>query len=319
MKIVVLDGYTLNPGDLSWDTISRMGDFTVYDRTPRDQVLERSAGADIILTNKTVLDRIILKSLPDLKYIGVLATGYNVVDIEEAGEAGIIVTNIPSYGTNSVAQLTFAFILEFCHHVQKHSDMVSEGKWSRSMDFTYSDYPLIELASKTLGIVGLGNIGRKVAETGRVFGMNVIASDKGLEEGTVQDGVSVVSIEKLLTVSDFITLHCPLTEETEGLISSDTITLMKETVFLINTSRGGIIVEEDLAEALNKGKIAGAGLDVLSVEPPSDKNPLLKAANCFLTPHIGWATHESRSRLMDIAAENLKAFLAGSAVNVITD
>ncbi len=317
MNIVVLDGYTLNPGDLTWDGLRMLGDLTVYDRTPREKIIERSRDAEIILTNKTVLDADILKSLTHLKYIGVLATGYNVVDTELAGQMGIIVTNIPSYGTNSVAQLTFALILELCHRVQRQSDLVIDGKWSRSMDFTYNDFSLIELASKNIGIIGLGNIGRKVSEIARAFGMRVLASDKSLPENLYPAGVTMTSLHELLSGSDIVTLHCPLTEETSGLINITNLRLMKPTAFLINTSRGQIIVEEDLAQALNEGLIAGAGLDVLSVEPPPAANPLLRAKNCIITPHIGWATHESRSRLMDIAAHNIKAFLEGSPVNVV--
>ena len=317
MKIVVLDGYTLNPGDLSWDGLRILGDMTVYDRTPREQIIERSREADIILTNKTVLDAEVLKSLSHLKYIGVLATGYNAVDTDAASQMGIIVTNIPSYGTYSVAQLTFALILELCHHVQRQSDLVVNGKWSRSMDFTFSDYPLIELASKTLGIIGFGNIGKKVSEIASAFGMKILAYDKIYPGQMGFENVTIVSLQDLLSDSDIVTLHCPLTDETAGLINIDTLRKMKRTAFLINTSRGQIIVEKDLAEALDAGIIAGAGLDVLSVEPPPFDNPLLKARNCIITPHIAWATHESRSRLMNIAVDNIKAFLAGSPVNIV--
>jgi len=317
MEIVVLDGYTLNPGDLSWDGLRILGDMTVYDRTPREQIIERSREADIILTNKTVLDAEVLKSLSHLKYIGVLATGYNAVDTDAASQMGIIVTNIPSYGTYSVAQLTFALILELCHHVQRQSDLVVNGKWSRSMDFTFSDYPLIELASKTLGIIGFGNIGKKVSEIASAFGMKILAYDKIYPGQMGFENVTIVSLQDLLSDSDIVTLHCPLTDETAGLINIDTLRKMKRTAFLINTSRGQIIVEKDLAEALDAGIIAGAGLDVLSVEPPPFDNPLLKARNCIITPHIAWATHESRSRLMNIAVDNIKAFLAGSPVNIV--
>ncbi len=317
MNIVVLDGYTLNPGDLTWDGLKILGDLKVYDRTPREKIIERSKDAEIILTNKTVLDEAILKSLSHLKYIGVLATGFNVVDTDIAKEMGIIVTNIPSYGTNSVAQLTFALILELCHYVQRQSDLVMDGKWSRSMDFTYNDFSLIELASKNIGIIGLGNIGRKVSEIAMAFGMRVLASDKSLPEDLCPAGINMTSLHELFSGSDIVTLHCPLTEETSGLINITNLRLMKPTAFLINTSRGQIIVEEDLAQALNEGLIAGAGLDVLSVEPPPAYNPLLSAKNCIITPHIGWATYESRSRLMDIAAHNIKAFLEGLPVNIV--
>ena len=317
MNIVVLDGYTLNPGDLSWDNLSELGDLTVYDRTPSEQILERSAEADILLTNKTVMNGDIIKSLPKLKYVGVLATGYNVIDIKKAGELGIVVTNIPAYSTNSVAQLTFALILELCFHVQKHSDSVMTGKWSGSIDFTYRDYPLMELASKTLGIIGFGNIGQKVTEIATAFGMNVIVSSGSRRDQFHRSGVTRAGMQELLSLSDIVTIHCPLTPETAGMININSLSLMKRTSFLINTSRGPIVVEKDLADALNENIIAGAGLDVLSLEPPPEDNPLLRAKNCIITPHIAWATLESRTRLMQIAVQNVRAFIAGSAINVV--
>jgi glycerate dehydrogenase len=312
MNIVVLDGYTLNTGDLSWVDLSELGNLTVYDRTPSELVIERSAGADILLTNKTMMSTEILRSLPRLKYVGVLATGYNVIDVKKAGELGIIVTNIPAYSTNSVAQLTFALILELCFHVQNHSDSVMSGKWSRSIDFTYRDFPLTELATKTLGVIGFGNIGQKVGEIAMAFGMNVIASSRSGRSGLEQTG-----IPELMSRSDIVTIHCPLTPETTGMINIDNLRLMKRSAILINTSRGPVVVEKDLAYALNEGIIAGAGLDVLSSEPPSEDNPLLQAKNCIITPHIAWATLESRTRLMQIAVQNVKAFLSGSAINVV--
>jgi glycerate dehydrogenase len=314
MKIVVLDGYALNPGDLSWKSIEALGDLTVYDRTSPEQVRERSAGAEIILTNKTILDAAVMKSLPDARYIGVLATGFNVVDTEAARDRGIVVTNIPAYSTDSVAQLTFALILEICFQTQKHSDSVKEGKWSRSADFTYRDYPLIELAGKTIGIIGFGNIGRKVYEIASAFGMNIIAL-KRREDPPQLPHLSWLTLPELLGVSDFVTLHCPLTGETRGLINKSSLAMMKNTAFLINTSRGLLVEEDDLAEALDRGIIAGAGLDVLSTEPPSPGNPLLKAKNCIITPHIAWATFEARTRLVEIAAANIRAYLSGSPVN----
>ena len=317
MKIVVLDGYTLNPGDLSWDGLRQLGQFKVYERTPADQIFERSEEADILLTNKTVLSGNMLKSLPKLKYAGVLATGYNVIDIDAARKLGIVVTYIPAYGTISVAQMTFALILELCHHVQWHSDSVMNEKWSRSIDFTFSDYPLIELASKTMGIIGFGNIGNKVCDIASAFGMKIIASEKFQSDQSHRNNFTWAGINELLISSDFVSIHCPLTNETEGLININSLRMMKKTAFLINTSRGPIVVEKDLAEALNKGIIAGAGLDVLSVEPPSRENPLLKSKNCIITPHIAWATKEARTRLMNIAVENIKAFLSGSAINVV--
>ena len=317
MNIVVLDGYTLNPGDLSWVGLSELGDLTVYDRTPSELILERSVKADILLTNKTMLSRDILKSLPGLKYVGVLATGYNVIDTEEAGRLGIVVTNIPAYGTSSVAQLTFALIFELCFHVQRQSDIVMSGKWSASVDFTYRDYPLIELASKTLGIIGFGNIGKKVCDIAMALAMNVIASSRSRGDRSNGPRFEWAGISELLSRSDIVTIHCPLTSETAGMINTGSLRLMKRSSFLINTSRGLLIVEKDLAAALNEGIIAGAGLDVLAVEPPAEDNPLLRAKNCIITPHIAWATLESRTRLMQIAVQNVRAFLAGSSVNVV--
>ncbi len=317
MKIVVLDGYTLNPGDLSWDALKEFGDLTIYDRTPSERIFERSVEADILLTNKTVLSGDMLKSLPGLKYVGVLATGYNVIDIDKAGELGIIVTNIPAYSTNSVAQLTFALILELSFHVQRHSDSVMKGKWSGSIDFTYRNYPLTELASKTLGIIGLGNIGQKVCEIAMAFGMNILVSSRPQPDQSHKAGIAWAGIPELLSRSDIVTIHCPLIPETAGMININTLRLMKRSAFLINTSRGPIVLEKDLADALNANIIAGAGLDVLSVEPPAEDNPLLRAKNCIITPHIAWATPEARSRLMQIAVQNVSAFLAGAAINVV--
>jgi glycerate dehydrogenase len=317
MKIVVLDGYTLNPGDLSWDGLKEAGDLVVYDRTQPDQVLERSAGAEILLTNKTVLNADTLRSLSGVKYIGVLATGYNVVDIEAARLARIVVTNIPAYSTASVAQLTFALILELCHHVQSHSDSVMNGEWSDSIDFSFRKYPLIELASKTLGIIGFGSIGSRVCDIASAFGMRVHAASRSHPDQSYRKNFKWAELPELLSTSDIVSIHCPLTPETAGLINHETLRLMKRSAFLINTSRGPIIAEKDLADALNNDIIAGAGLDVLSVEPPSPDNPLFKAKNCIITPHIAWATKEARTRLMDIAEKNIKAFIAGSSINVI--
>lgn len=317
MKIVVLDGFTLNPGDLSWEGLSGLGELTVYERTPSERILERSSEAEIILTNKTVLGSDTLKSLPRLKYVGVLATGYNVIDIETADRLGIVVTNIPAYSTVSVAQLTFALILEFCFHTQRHSDSVMNGKWSGSIDFTFRDYQLIELASKTLGIIGFGNIGKKVCDIATAFGMNVIAASRPGSDIKGSSYPERVELPELLSRSDIVTIHCPLTPETAGMINIDTIRLMKKSALLINTSRGPIVVEKDLAFALNEGIIAGAGLDVLSVEPPPEDNPLLKAKNCIITPHIAWATLEARTRLMEVAVQNVRAFIGGFPANVV--
>ena len=317
MKIVVLDGYTLNPGDLSWDGLKKIGDVSIYDRTPKAQILERAAGAEIVFTNKTPLNREVLSQLVSLKYIGVLATGYNIVDTEAAKDKGIIVTNIPGYGTDSVAQMTFALLLELCHHVQYHSDSVRQGKWSQSVDFCYWNYPLVELAGKTMGIIGFGNIGNKVANIAASFGMNIIGNDQFKTDQSHRKNFRWAEVNQLLEESDVVSIHCPLFPETKGLINKERLKMMKKSAFLLNTSRGPVIVEEDLAEALNNDRIAGAGIDVLSVEPPSKDNPLFSAKNCLITPHIAWATKEARTRLMDIAVNNLVAFNNGNPVNVV--
>lgn len=316
-KIVVLDGYTLNPGDLSWDRLKELGELTVYDRTPSSQVIERSLEADILLTNKVILSRELMDALPLLKYVGVLATGYNVVDLEAADQRRIVVTNIPAYSTSSVAQFAFALLLELCHHVQRHCDSVIQGKWADSVDFTYRDYPLTELSGKTFGIIGFGTIGSMVGDIATAFGMDILGFDKMQTDQLHRKNFSWADIPELLTNSDIVSLHCPLTSETKGLINRDNLRLMKRSSFLLNTSRGPVVDEQDLADALNEGIIAGAGVDVLSMEPPSHDNPLLKARNCLITPHIAWATIEARTRLMEIAFQNLKAFLNGSPVNVV--
>lgn len=317
MKIVVLDGYTLNPGDLSWERLLSLGEVELYDRTPAGKIIERSIEAEILITNKTSLPAETINSLPKLKYIGVLATGYNVVDTSAAKSRGIIVTNVPSYSTMSVAQLVFALILELCHHVQRHSDSVHEGKWAESADFSYWNYPLIELSGKTLGIIGFGNIGKKVADIATVFEMNIIAASRNHIEQPDRKNFRWFEINELLEQSDFVSLHCPLTPETKGLINAANLGRMKSSAFLINTSRGPVVVEQDLADALNNGSIAGAGIDVLSLEPPSKNNPLLRAKNCIITPHFAWATKEARVRLMDIAVNNVDAFLSGKPMNVV--
>lgn len=317
MKIIVLDGYALNPGDLSWEKLHGLGDVKIYDRTPAELVLKRAEGAEILLTNKTILEAGTLQLLPKLRYVGVLATGYNVIDTAEARRLGITVTNIPAYSTASVAQHTFALILELYLHIQRYSDSVRAGKWSKSKDFTYRDLPLRELAGKTLGIIGFGNIGRKVCEIAMAFGMKVVAYSPSKSNVPQYDGFEWDEPDGLLCRSDIVTLHCPLTPETAGMISKTKLKLMKKSAFLINTSRGPLIVEEDLADALNTGIIAGAGVDVLALEPPPSDNPLLKAKNCIITPHIAWATIEARTRLMEIAVENIRAFIAGSPENVV--
>ncbi len=318
MRIVVLDGYALNPGDLSWEPMRELGDIEIYDRTPEDLIIERARGAEILLTNKTPLNRETLSKLPDAKYIGVLATGYNVVDIDAAKEMGIVVTNIPAYSTDSVAQMVFALLLEHCNHVQDHSNAVRRGDWSNSKDFAFWNYPLIELAGKTMGIIGFGRIGQKVADVAEVFGMKVIGHSRTKTDQSHRLNFQWADdLDQLLRESDVVSIHCPLFEETRGLINMDRLRKMKSTAFLINTSRGPVIVEEDLAQALNEGIIAGAGLDVLSVEPPEKDNPLFTAKNCIITPHIAWATKEARERLMNIAVNNLKAFIKGDLINVV--
>ena len=317
MKIVVLDGYTLNPGDLSWNELNKLGDVDLYDRTPAGKILDRCKGAEIVFTNKTPLSEDILNELPALKYIGVLATGYNIVNTAAANRNGVIVTNVPRYGTTSVVQLTFALLLELCLHVQRHSDAVMKGRWASSADWCFWDYPLVELSGKTIGIIGFGNIGRQVGDVATAFGMNIIGSARNHTDQSHRKNFKWGQIPELLEQSDVVSIHCPLFPETKGLINKESLRLMKGSAFLLNTSRGPIIVDEDLADALNNDVIAGAGIDVLSFEPPSMDNPLFKAKNCIITPHIAWATKEARERLMKIAVNNLSAFLSGSPVNVV--
>ena len=317
MKIVVLDGYTLNPGDLSWDKLFNLGEVVLHDRTPADKIKERSLNADVLITNKTPLTEETINDLPHLKYIGVLATGYNIVDTSAAKRRNIIVTNVPAYSTMSVAQLTFALLLELCHHVQKHSDSVMEGKWAESVDFCNWDFPLIELSGKTLGIIGFGNIGKKVADIATVFGMNIIAASRHETDQSERKNFRWAEINEVLAQADIVSIHCPLLPETKGLINADSLKRMKRSAFLLNTSRGPVVVEPDLADALNNGIIACAAIDVLSIEPPLKDNPLFNAKNCLITPHIAWATKEARGRLMDIAVNNLAAFINGKRVNVV--
>ena len=317
MKIVVLDGFTLNPGDLGWDALGRLGELIVYDRSAPAGVVGRCEGAEIVFTNKTPLGKEILAQLPSLKWIGVLATGHNVVDSAFAKERGVLVANVPGYGTASVVQMTFALLLELCLHVQHHSDSVIEGKWSRSADFCYWDFPLVELAGKTIGIIGLGHIGGKVADVAAAFGMKVIGSSRSRPDQAHRQHFRWAEIPELLESSDVVSIHCPLSPATQGLINKVSLSRMKKTAFLLNTSRGPIVVEQDLADALNDGVIAGAGIDVLSTEPPPADNPLFRAKNCIITPHISWATKEARSRLMAVAADNLAAYIAGRPVNVV--
>ncbi len=315
MKIVVLDGYVLNPGDLNWEGMKKHGDFTVFDRTSPELTLERAKDADVLITNKVILSKEILENLPKLKYIGVLATGYNVVDMVAAKKANVIVTNIPAYSTASVAQMVFSHILNFVQNVSVHADSVATGEWAKSRDFAYWKTPQTELAGKTLGIIGFGQIGQAVAKIGLAFGMKVIFNNRSNKETNLD--AAQVDLDSLLTESDFISINCPLTPENTGFINKSAISKMKPTTFLVNTGRGPLIHEQDLADALNSGKIAGAGLDVLSIEPAKTDNPLPMAKNCYITPHIAWATFEARSRLMKIAAENLKAFVDGAPINIV--
>ena len=317
MNITILDGYPLNPGDLSWDYLNTYGDVTVYERTTAGEVAERAAGTTAVLTNKVPLGADVLRQLPDLKYIGVLATGYNIIDTAYAKERGIVVTNVPGYSSPSVAQLTFALLLELCHHVQRHSDSVKEGRWGQSPDFSFWDYPLVELAGKTMGIVGFGDIGRQVADIAAAFGMQVVAHSRTETDQSHRRNFRWVAMDELLNVSDVVSLHCPLTPQTEGIINAEALAKMKASAFLLNTSRGPLVEEGPLAAALDAGKLAGAGVDVLAVEPPKAGSPLFAAKNCLVTPHIAWATKEARTRLMGTVAENLKAYLAGSPINVV--
>lgn len=314
MKIVVLDGYGLNPGDLSWDAVSQLGELTVYDRTSSEEVIARSAGAEAILTNKTVITAEIMEALPDLKYIGVLATGYNVVNIDAAREKGIVVTNIPAYSTPSVAQMVFAHILNIAQQVQHHSEEVRKGRWTNNADFCFWDTPLIELREKKIGLVGLGHTGFNTARIAIGFGMQVTAytSKSSLQ---LPPEIKKRTLDELFSECDIVSLHCPLTDETKELVNAERLRLMKPTAILINTGRGPLVNEQDLADALNAGKLYAAGLDVLSSEPPKADNPLLTARNCYITPHIAWASLEARTRLMDILVENIKAFQAGKPVN----
>lgn len=315
MKIVILDGYTENPGDLSWSGFSSLGNLEVYDRTCEQDIFARIEEADVVLTNKTPLKKEVLKKASKLKYIGVLATGYNVVDANYAKERNITVTNIPSYGTQAVGQFAIALLLELCHHIGHHDMQVHKGRWSNNLDWCFWDYPLIELAGKTIGIIGFGRIGQTTARIAQALGMKVLAYDSLKKPELERDTCSYTSLEELFKNSDVISLHCPLFPETEGLINKANISKMKDGIIILNNSRGPLIVEEDLAAALNSGKVAGAGLDVVSSEPIREDNPLLKAKNCIITPHISWAPKESRQRLMDIAVDNLKAFINGNTIN----
>lgn len=309
MKIVVLDGYTENPGDLSWDALGALGELTVYEHTRPEEVEERIGDAEIILTNKTPVSARTMDANPNLKYIGVLATGYNIVDVDAARRRGIVVSNVPSYGTMAVAQFTFALLLEICHHAGHHNQAVQEGRWTRSRDYCFWDYPLIELAGKTMGIVGYGRIGQATARMAKAFGMEVLAC------GSSRRREGLTMLDEVLSNSDVISLHCPLTGENAGMINRNTIAKMKDGVILINTARGQLIDEMDLRQALLSGKVRAAAVDVVSAEPIHPDNPLLGLDNCLITPHIAWAPKESRARLMEVTVENVAAFLRGSPQN----
>ena len=317
MKIVVLDGYTENPGDLSWEGLEKLGDLTVYDRTPADQIAERIGDADAVYTNKTPISEETIKACPSMKFIGVLATGYNVIDVEAAKMAGIVVSNIPTYGTDAVAQYAIALLLELCHHVGEHSDCVKAGEWTHNQDWCFWKYPLVELAGKTFGVIGFGRIGQRTAKIAEALGMKILAYDEYPNKALETENCRYVELDQLLAESDVISLHCPLFPSTQGIINSSTIAKMKDGVKIINTSRGPLIVEADLKEALDSGKVSGAAVDVVSTEPIKEDNPLLQAKNMIITPHIAWAPRESRQRLMDIAVANLASFVEGKPQNVV--
>ena len=314
MKIIVLDGYGLNPGDLNWEGFESLGELTVYDRTLPSELMQRAADAEVLVTNKTLITAENMAALPELKYIGVLATGYNVVDIDAAKARGIVVTNIPAYSTASVAQMVFAHILNITQRVGYYADENKQGRWTKNADFCYWDTQLVELQGKKMGIVGFGNIGQATARIAQAFGMEVcVYSSK--PQFALPSGIKKMDLEELFAECDVVSLHCPLTPDTKELVNAERLSKMKKNAILINTGRGPLINEQDLADALNEGRIAAAGLDVLSVEPSVEGNPLLAARNCFITPHIAWATLEARTRLMEIAVQNLKSYLNGQVMN----
>lgn len=322
MKLVVLDGYTLNPGDLSWKPLEKFGELVVHDRTSFDRnndglIFNRILDADIVFTNKTPLPGNVLEKVEKLKYIGVLATGYDVVDVKAASKKGITVTNIPSYGTATVSQMAIALLLDICHHVGAHSESVHKGEWANSPDWCYWHYPIIELAGKTMGIIGYGRIGQSTGKVAQALGMKVLAYNPSKNKDLESDTMRYTELDELLASSDVIALHCPSNDATRGIINKNSISMMKDGVIIINNSRGALIVEEDLAEALNRGKVAGAAVDVVSSEPIKADNVLLKAKNCIITPHISWASKEARQRIMDMAEDNLARFISGNPINVV--
>lgn len=315
MNIVVLDGFTMNPGDLSWNELEKLGTLKVYDRTSPEQLLERAADAEAVLTNKTVLNAAALRNMPKLKYVGVLATGYNVVDIAVAKELGIVVTNIPAYSTESVAQMVFAHILNITHSVGRYAGEAHAGVWSRQADFSYTNSPLMELYGKKIGIIGFGNTGSATARIARAFGMEVLVYTSKPQSALPEGMAKAASVEEVFSSSDIVSLHCPLNDKTVEIVNAHHLSLMKESAILINTGRGGLVNENDLAEALKAHRIKAAGLDVMVNEPPMENNPLLGLDNCFITPHIAWATYEARTRLMNQTVMNLKSFIEGKIIN----
>lgn len=315
MNIVVLDGFTMNPGDLSWSELEKLGTLKVYDRTSPEQLLERAADAEAVLTNKTVINASSLRNMPKLKYVGVLATGYNVVDIAVAKDLGIVVTNIPAYSTESVAQMVFAHILNITHSVGSYAQEAHAGVWSRQVDFSYTNSPLMELYGKRMGIVGFGNTGSATARIAKAFGMEVLVYTSKSQSALPEGMTKACSMDEIFSTSDIVSLHCPLNDKTAEIVNAHNLSLMKETAILINTGRGGLVNENDLAEALKSHRIKAAGLDVMVNEPPREDNPLLGLENCFITPHIAWATYEARVRLMDQAVKNLKSFIEGNVIN----
>ncbi len=319
MKIIVLDGYVGNPGDLSWEPLERLGDVTVYPRSKPEEIIERALPADVLLTNKVVFDRKLIEALPNLKCIGVIATGFNIVDLEAANERGIVVTNVPAYSTASVAQVAIAHLLNMTTHAEHYTREARAGVWSQSIDYTYCSAPFIELDGKTMGVVGLGNIGSTVARIAAAFGMKVLAFTSKPQEALPAYITRAQSLDQVFSESDAVSLHCPLTDGTRGMVDARRLALMKPTAMLINTSRGSLIVEEDLAHALRNGVIAAAAVDVLCQEPPAPDNPLLALDNCYFTPHIGWTSAEARQRLMDVVVDNVKSFMEGHPINVVNN
>lgn len=317
-QVVVLDGYTLNPGDLSWSELEQFGEITIYDRTEKTDVAKRIKNAEIVLTNKTIIDAEVMKKCEKLRYIGVLATGYDVVDIKAANDLGITVTNVPQYGTESVSQFAIALLLEICNRVGHHNDATKQGKWSNHQDWCFWDYPIIELKNKVMGIIGFGRIGKQTGKIAKSLGMQVLYYDNYTELEETDEVRKVNQLDELLSLADVVVLHCPLTEDTRELINKNTLKKMKPNAILINNSRGPLINENDLARALTEQRIYGAGLDVVSTEPISEKNPLLKCPNCFITPHISWASKEARKRIMNCTGENIAAYLNGNPINVVS-